>query len=1410
MADRVGQQLGNYRLLRLLGRGGFAKVYLGEHVFLKRRAALKVLLTSLEDENVEHFLSEAQTLARLEHPHIVRVFDFAVEQGTPFLAMDYAPRGTVLERHPRGSCLSLETTVAYVKQVAAALQYAHNHQVIHRDVKPENMLLGSQQQLMLSDFGISLFAPSTEQLTTQEMAGTLPYMAPEQIRGKPSFASDQYSLGIVVYEWLCGARPFAGSQLQLIHQHISISPPRLREKDPSLPEAVEEVVLRALAKDPEKRYVSVQMFAQALERASQEVKVDLRSDTEVTAPLAGISPVTPVSPIATSRRVFLSASPADEALAARIASDLQRRGIMVWNARQDNVPHAPDQENAARQAIRAVDVVLLVISPHAQSSESVAEHLRIASMYQRRLVFVWAAGDDIAAALPQEWGKTVLVDLIDAREGRYGQVLDEMVACLEEETPVAGAIQPEPAFESRNPYKGLRAFKQNDVADFFGRDTLVEELVDRMKAVLAPGQENNLPARLLAVIGPSGSGKSSVVMAGLLPRLQGGALPGSQEWVYLEPMVPGAHPLETLALTFAPRFPGRSLKSLRGDLEDDSARGLHLLVTQLTKEAGKQLVLLVDQFEELFTLTSSEQERQHFINLLVTAITEPQGAVVVVLTLRADMYDRPVSYPSLGRLIVQRQVMVWPMDVHDLRAVIKRPAALPDVQLAFEGSLMGDLLFEVQGQAGALPLLQFTLEQLFERRSEHLLTLKAYREIGGVRGALAKHAEDTYMALPSEEHRKLARALFLRLIDPGLTEQDTMRRRAALSELALPSAEQTELLQQVTASFLAARLLTTNEIAGTPTVEVSHEALIREWPRLSDWLREAREDIRLQQAISEDAAEWEQRGKPRDRLYRGSQLKEAKVWARRNTPSGNEVAFLRAGAAHRMGYIASVTSIVLVVLLLIGLSSLLYYRIANIRVPPDPTHVITLNDHGSGSLSNAIAVANPGSMITFDPRLRGTIPLTRGDLDITKNLKILGPGAGMLSISSSKSNHIVHVLPGVTVTISDLTFKGSNTSYSYIYNEGTLTLTNSTVSGNTADFGGGITNRGTLTLSNSTVSGNMATSDGGGIYNGGTLTLSNSTVSGNMATGVGGGIYNVGTLTLSNSTVSGNTATGDGGGIYNGFGDRLTLSNSTVSGNTATDSGGILNVGTLTLSNSTVSGNKVTGPNSAGGGILNVGTLTLSNSSVSGNTATGPNGTGGGIATFGTLTLSNSSVSGNTASADGGGIAVAGSQADITFCTIYGNTATGKGGGIASENGLDPNNNSHIQIKNSIVAGNNAHIGQDVAGNLTTLGYNLVGDRSGATFLGSPGVQSTDVLGVSSTDLKIDLMLRDNGGSSERHTLTLALLPGSPAIDAIPLQYCQVKGIFDSRSHIYTDQRGVKRPGGNENMCDIGAYESSP
>src|ERR1700730_8537825 len=292
MVSNQEQQLGKYRVLRLLGRGGFADVYLGQHLYLKSYAALKVLRTSLEDEDVTQFMAEAQTLARLVHPQIVRVLDFDVIGGAPMLVMEYSPGGALRQRHPRGECLSLETTVAYVQQIAAALHYAHQHDVIHRDVKPENMLVGDQQVVRLSDFGLALLAPSPDQLSTQGMSGTIPYMAPEQLQGKPRPASDQYALGIVAYEWLCGVRPFEGNYWQLAHKHISAPPPPLREKDPSLPQSVEAVVLKALAKDPHERYGSVQLFAQALEQAAQAEASDLREAFEATATLRAISPVT--------------------------------------------------------------------------------------------------------------------------------------------------------------------------------------------------------------------------------------------------------------------------------------------------------------------------------------------------------------------------------------------------------------------------------------------------------------------------------------------------------------------------------------------------------------------------------------------------------------------------------------------------------------------------------------------------------------------------------------------------------------------------------------------------------------------------------------------------------------------------------------------------------------------------------------------------------------------------------------------------------------------------------------------------------------------------------------------------------------------------------------------------------------
>ncbi len=269
MTDRIGQQLGNYRLTRLLGRGGFAEVYLGQHIRLNLQAAIKVLHTQLADDDSENFHREAQTIASLIHPHIVRILDFDLKDGVPFLVIDYAPNGSLRRQHRKGTVLPLPTIISYVRQVAAALQYAHEQKLIHRDVKPENMLLGRHNEVLLSDFGIAIIAQSSRYQGTQDMAGTIAYMAPEQIQAHPRPASDQYALGIVVYEWLCGARPFTGSFTEIAAKHAMTPPPSLRQRLPTIPAEVEQVVLTALAKDPSQRFASVQAFATALEQASR-------------------------------------------------------------------------------------------------------------------------------------------------------------------------------------------------------------------------------------------------------------------------------------------------------------------------------------------------------------------------------------------------------------------------------------------------------------------------------------------------------------------------------------------------------------------------------------------------------------------------------------------------------------------------------------------------------------------------------------------------------------------------------------------------------------------------------------------------------------------------------------------------------------------------------------------------------------------------------------------------------------------------------------------------------------------------------------------------------------------------------------------------------------------------------------
>ena len=294
----IGERFGDYKLVRSLGEGGFASVYLGEEVHEGTPAAVKLL----KEQEVHNFINEVRNTFRLHHPNIVNILDFNIrtEDNTAFIIMEYAPNGSFRDKYPRGTRVPLNVVVPTVKQVAAALQFAHDQRVIHRDVKPENLLLNAQNMVLLSDFGIAT-ASRTATVSNAEkgdIIGTYAYMAPEQLKGRPSRASDQYSLGIMVYEWLCGNLPFeAREYIQWHYLHANEPPPALREHISSLSPDVEQVVLRALAKKPEERFERVMTFALALEQAAmgRDVTAYMSLAISVVSPDAPVPPVSPAN-----------------------------------------------------------------------------------------------------------------------------------------------------------------------------------------------------------------------------------------------------------------------------------------------------------------------------------------------------------------------------------------------------------------------------------------------------------------------------------------------------------------------------------------------------------------------------------------------------------------------------------------------------------------------------------------------------------------------------------------------------------------------------------------------------------------------------------------------------------------------------------------------------------------------------------------------------------------------------------------------------------------------------------------------------------------------------------------------------------------------------------------------------------
>ena len=456
--------------------------------------------------------------------------------------------------------------------------------------------------------------------------------------------------------------------------------------------------------------------------------------------------------------------------------------------------------------------------------------------------------------------------------------------------PVMGLADPQ-SLGGANPYKGLRAFGEADAPDFFGRESLTQRLAERLA-------EEAETARFLAVVGPSGSGKSSVVSAGLLPRLRQQQHPARRgaPWTPLVvELTPGTHPFEELEaglLRVATNPPATLMAQLR-----DDERGLARAVKRvLPADKQTELVLVIDQFEELFTLTQDEAARVDFLDSLFAAMADPGSRLWVVATLRADFYDRPLLYAPSGALLARRTEVVVALTPGEIYRAITGPAERAG--LALEADLAATIMQDVGEQPGTLPLLQYALTELYERRAGRLLTLAAYRASGGVLGALARRAESVYAGLTGGEQEE-ARQLFLRLVTLGDGTEDT-RRRVRRAEL-VSAARDEAALERVLEEFGRYRMLTFDRdaLAREPTVEVAHEALLRAWPRLRDWLDASRAALHVQRRLLRAAAEWRAAGQDPSHLAGGARLAQfAGLAASEDLAlTGDERAYLAASQA---------------------------------------------------------------------------------------------------------------------------------------------------------------------------------------------------------------------------------------------------------------------------------------------------------------------------------------------------------------------------------------------------------------------------------------------------------------------------------------------------------------------------------
>jgi DNA-binding SARP family transcriptional activator/energy-coupling factor transporter ATP-binding protein EcfA2 len=599
------------------------------------------------------------------------------------------------------------------------------------------------------------------------------------------------------------------------------------------------------------------------------------------AQAAALEALTAVVATAVTRRLLVLGAYRDEVASSGLVALLGRldRTGAAWRRLgplgQEEVGQVLalyEGERAARAAASAVleatgGVPPLVLQAAADRAQAQAAHLveeaagrTASSRGQLRLVQAELTND--------------LADLQELREHR------QQVAWL--------ASQGSPGQETKErpravvcPYKGLARYEPADAEYFFGRERLVAELVTYL-----------VGAGLVGVVGPSGSGKSSLVRAGLLPALAEGVLPGSDRWRQLL-VRPGEHPMAELGVALGAGGPVTAALANgdEGTATGDSpaaGRGAANLVLAVATGAPTRLVLVVDQFEEVFTTCHNDAERARFLAMLVEAAQATDGQVTVVVAVRADYYGHCAADPSLASLLAANHVLVGPMDPDELRRAVQLPARRAGLRL--EPGLADAMIGEVTEEPGGLPLLSCALLESWQHRQGRTLTLAAYRQAGGVRGAVARLAERAWQQLDPEQ-QQTARRILLRLAGPGEGEA-VVRRRVPLEEF---TTSQDQLVLRVLQALADQRLVTKTEDA----VEVAHEALLREWPRLRGWLEEDVQSRMLHRHLIAAAREWDQSGRDPGELYRGARLTGALDWARDHDGDLNQLerGFLEASRA---------------------------------------------------------------------------------------------------------------------------------------------------------------------------------------------------------------------------------------------------------------------------------------------------------------------------------------------------------------------------------------------------------------------------------------------------------------------------------------------------------------------------------